>query len=234
MKHPESNFRSCTDGRRRFELIWLFGLMPLLLVPLGSLGIVLVVPALAGWAVACAVMLRSDCTFAFKEDHAMAPVARHWRWIFCRFIVGAVVLSVAVYCFVPSLFLRLPLHRPRLWLVVVLLYPLLSVYPQELVFRAYFFHRYRRALPLNDAGFIGLNALLFGMSHAVFLHWAAMGLSALGGALFAWTYLRTRSLLCVVLEHALWGGLVFTIGLDVVFGGGTIAVLVARVFAVNL
>jgi hypothetical protein len=47
-----------------------------------------------------------------------------------------------------------------------------------------------------------------------------VGLSTVGGLLFVSTYLRTRSLLAVVWEHALYGIALFTVGLGRYFVTG--------------
>ncbi len=57
------------------------------------------------------------------------------------------------------------------------------------------------------------NALAFGYMHAVFRNPLAVVLALAGGALFAHTYDRTRSLCAVCFEHALYGCFIYTIGL---------------------
>lgn len=94
-----------------------------------------------------------------------------------------------------------------LWLTILLLYPLISALPQELIFRVFIFHRYRalfpgtRTLPLVSAG-------VFALAHLVLGNWVAVLLSLAGGLLFAYTYARTGSL-----------GLVTIVGRLVVHGG---------------
>ena len=50
--------------------------------------------------------------------------------------------AVAALLFYLFMLLVLPRQRPGLRLLVLLLYPLLSVYPQELLYRTFFFQRY--------------------------------------------------------------------------------------------
>ena len=50
----------------------------------------------------------------------------------------------------------------------------------------------------------------------------AVALCVIGGWLFADTYSRTRSLWLASAEHALYGCLVFTVGLGRYFYGGTV------------
>jgi len=76
---------------------------------------------------------------------------------------------------------------------------------------AFFFHRYG-PLFAKVAGLIGANALSFGLAHLVYGNWVAVALTTLGGALFAYRYARSESLLVVSIEHGLWGDWLFTIG----------------------
>ena len=55
---------------------------------------------------------------------------------------------------------------------------------------------------------------------AVEMAWEAVAISLAGGLLFAYRFTRTRSYLAVVLEHALYGDLIFTIGLGRFFFTG--------------
>jgi len=53
------------------------------------------------------------------------------------------------------------------WVLIFILYPLFSVYPQELLYRTFFFHRYR---PLFGGGWgmVIASALAFGFVHIIF------------------------------------------------------------------
>lgn len=95
-------------------------------------------------------------------------------------------------------------RAPAFWAVVMVLYPLLSVYPQELIFRAYFFQRYGA---LFGAGWtmVAASALAFGFVHIALGNWISVALSAVGGFLFALTYQQSGSLLLASIEHAILG-----------------------------
>ncbi len=93
-----------------------------------------------------------------------------------------------------------------------MVYPLLSVYPQNVVYRAFVFHRYR-GLFADEAVVIWASAAAFAWAHVIFHNPMALLLTFAGGLIFAQTYRRHRSLLLVSIEHALYGLLVFTIGL---------------------
>ncbi|MXV38623.1 hypothetical protein GO491_08035 [Flavobacteriaceae bacterium Ap0902] len=47
----------------------------------------------------------------------------------------------------------------------------------------------------------------------MFQNFIAIGFTFLGGFLFAWRYHRSRSILISCLEYALYGNLLFTIGI---------------------
>ncbi len=138
-----------------------------------------------------------------------------------RFLLLAPLLATLTWYLVPDRFLSFPQTRPGLWALVMLLYPLLSVVPQELVFRSFFFARYQTLLPQSTL-FIAANALLFGFSHIMFNNWVAPTLCAIGGLIFATSYARHRSLKSAALEHAAYGCLIFTLGLGRYFFSGGI------------
>ena len=129
-----------------------------------------------------------------------------------RFLVFAPLLLVSTWLFDPETLFRFPRERPLFWAAVMILYPLLSVVPQELMCRTFFFERYA-ALFARPTALIAVNAFLFGFVHIVFNNWFAPVLSALGGVLFAMSYGEHRSLKRVTIEHAAYGCLVFTLGL---------------------
>jgi len=122
----------------------------------------------------------------------------------------------------PGLLFDLLRTQPIFWVSLMVLYPLLSVLPQEFLFRAFFFHRYQ---PLfgEGAGIVLASAVAFGFVHIIFGNWLAVVLSFLGGLLFATTYRLNRSMPLVWLEHALFGNLIFTIGLGRYFSSGALS-----------
>ncbi len=105
----------------------------------------------------------------------------------------------------------------------MLLYPLLSVYPQELIFRSFLFQRYGSLIKGNYIHMILISGVLFSFSHLLFDNWQALALTALGGCIIAYTYHRSKSVICASFEHAIWGNLIFTIGLGEHFSGGSVA-----------
>lgn len=141
------------------------------------------------------------------------------KQVIVRFAVLAPVITAATWMAMPGSFLSFPRERPGIWILVMVLYPLLSVWPQEMVYRTFIFRRYA---PLFGArgGCILTSALAFGYMHIIFINSIAVAVSVLGGLLFARNYARNRSLALVSIEHALYGCLIFTVGLGRFFFTG--------------
>jgi membrane protease YdiL (CAAX protease family) len=133
-------------------------------------------------------------------------------------IASAVALWVAIE--LPHRFLALPRGNWPVWLAIMILYPLLSVIPQELIYRTFFFHRYGPLFGSSRWLAILTNGLLFGFAHIIFGSVVSIVLTAFLGCLLAWRYDETRALWAVWLEHSLYGCLIFTVGLGHYFFTG--------------
>lgn len=160
---------------------------------------------------------------AFTATRRVLPQAhrpaQEIRTILTRFAVLAPLLTLCAWWFWPGHFLELPRHRPLFWLLILVLYPMLSVWPQEMLYRGFLFARYStvlRTAPLR----IATSALAFGFAHVIFLNWIAIAMTTAGGALFALDYERHRSLRLSCFEHSLYGCLIFTIGMGQFFYTG--------------
>lgn len=133
------------------------------------------------------------------------------------------VLALLLLCFTmlvyPQYLFNCPRNHFSLWLWLMVIYPLLAVYPQELIYRAFLFHRYREVVP-RKRYLIHLSATAFAFGHIIYFHPLSIVLTFFGGYLFSWTYFKTRSLLAVSFEHALYGCLLYTIGLGQFFYTG--------------
>lgn len=87
------------------------------------------------------------------------------------------------------------------------------------MYRAFFYERYK-SLFAHPNSLIAVSALSFGLMHLIFGNWVAVVLSAAGGFMFSRTYMHTRSLALVTAEHALYGVMIFTVGLGRYFFTG--------------
>ena len=96
-------------------------------------------------------------------------------------------------------------------------YSLFSVYPQELIYRTFFYERYE-ALVKNEDLFIFINAILFSLAHLFFKSGIVLLITFIGGLLFAYTYFKTKSTLLVTIEHAIYGSWLFTVGMGTMLG----------------
>lgn len=139
-----------------------------------------------------------------------------WKVLIRRFLAFAVLTTILVLIFIPDEFMFMPSYLPLIWIMILVGYPIWSAFPQELIYRAFFFQRYG-VLFKNEWAMILLNALLFSFSHIIFDNWLAIVLTFFGGILFAFTYLRSKSLLVVFYEHMIYGNFIFTIGIGQYF-----------------
>ncbi|HVS63967.1 MAG TPA: CPBP family glutamic-type intramembrane protease [Thermoanaerobaculia bacterium] len=204
------------------ELLVLFVAVPLALVPLRQRFAPLMMPVLLAIAIGCLVVLLRDPQFDRTRLWHVEGLRKGLGRTLVLWVLGGAALVVATWLWRPDLFLRLPRESPALWLAILALYPLLSVYPQEIIFRTFLFERYRAVIP-DPRHRVAASALSFALAHLFFANWIAPVLSLLGGLLFATSYARRRSTLLVCVEHGLWGDLLFTVGLGWYFYGGSIA-----------
>lgn len=139
-----------------------------------------------------------------------------------RAALVAAALAGLTLAIAPERFLEFPRERPGIWAVVVLLYPLLSVVPQTVLYRSLLAHRYRdlfgEGLAMTVAG-----GMAFGFAHVLFRNGIAPALTLVGGLVLMRTYLSHRSAPLSAFEHALYGLALFTFGLGRWFHGGAIS-----------
>lgn len=134
------------------------------------------------------------------------------RWILFRLFTITGAIALFAYLRHPDQFLMLPRERPQLWLMIVVLYPVLSALPQEFLYRRFYFCRYKLLFATPER-MIWSNALVFAWLHLMYDNATAILLTFMGGWLFAETYRRTRQLWLPWLEHTAYGLAIFTFGL---------------------
>ncbi|WP_296313144.1 CPBP family intramembrane glutamic endopeptidase [Winogradskyella sp. UBA3174] len=111
----------------------------------------------------------------------------------------------------------MPLNKPFVWVIIIFVYSAFSVYPQELIYRTFFFQRYQ-SLFKNKTLFILCNAAVFSLAHIFFKNTLVLFLTFIGGIIFALTYKKTKSTLLVSIEHAIYGCWLFTVGMGEMLG----------------
>jgi hypothetical protein len=165
----------------------------------------------------CLTVLLRDRTFNRQELWRPRALRSQLASILALFLIAAAPLTGLLYHFHPELLLTFVFTHPRVWAILMLLYPILSVYPQGVIYRVFLMHRCRPLLgaagPKREWALILISALAFSFMHIVFRNWVAVALTLPGGIIFARRQLRTRSLFVSSFEHALYGCFIFTVGL---------------------
>ena len=177
------------------------------------------IPYLCAMALVTTLYLLRRSAFDRKRFWNFDATRKGVGTVFAVFVVNAIGISLLVYFLLPERFLDMPGNRVTLWAIIMVFYPLVSVYPQEIIYRVFLFERYE---PLFGASRIMIlaSAVAFGFGHIIMGNWIAVPMSLIGGILFAITYARSKSALLCSIEHALYGDLIFTIGLGSYFYAG--------------
>jgi membrane protease YdiL (CAAX protease family) len=143
-----------------------------------------------------------------------------WRSL-ALLAAGTVATSaIAVMVLMPENALILPRTQTGLWLMIMLLYPLASALPQEVIFRPLFFRRYGDLMPAGSL--IWVNAALFSLAHLMYWDVLVLAMTFCGGLAFAWAYHVRGSFWLAVVMHAVAGQIVFTSGLGRLFYSGAV------------
>ena len=143
--------------------------------------------------------------------------SRFWKQVFKHFLIIALITTLYVWIVEPDYLFKVMLKNSKLWVFILFFYSLFSVYPQELIYRTFFFQRYE-SLFSNKRILIFVNAIVFSLAHIFFKNTLVMVLTFLGGLMFALTFIRTRSTVMVSVEHAIYGCWLFTVGMGDMLG----------------
>ena len=198
--------------RRWIEFILLFVVLPAALLAVKRLGVSFpVLPVL--WVAACAAarFLAARHGWGAKEFLGFSLTRRQAGHLALRLIVAVAALACGILLLAPAQFLELPRSNPHLWALVMVFYPILSVYPQGILYRGLFYARYACLFHTERAAWLA-GAVAFSLAHLVFGNVWALVLTLAGGLFMSSTYRRTGSLLASDIEHAVYGQLVFTLG----------------------
>jgi membrane protease YdiL (CAAX protease family) len=166
------------------------------------------------------VVLLRDRSFDRRRLTRWHGLGGQVRPVVLRFaVLGAVMLGY-MWMRHPAWLFSFPRQDPAIWAVVMIAYPLVSVIPQGVIWRAFLMHRYQ---PLLGAGLVMwlVAAATFSYAHVFFLNVEALVLTFAGGLMFVYTYRRSGSLVPSIMEHALYGCWAFTLGYGRFLYGGT-------------
>ena len=135
--------------------------------------------------------------------------------------VTAVICYAVINWMAPGALFRFAQTQPRLLIMIMLLYPVLSALPQEVIYRALFFRRYGALVPWVN-GAIVFNAALFSLGHLMYWSVTVATMTFFGGLIFARSYAVSRNFPQTVLLHAIAGNLIFAFGLGIYFYSGNV------------
>lgn len=198
----------------------LFWALPLLLWLAGR-GFPKFVPLVLGTVFITVYLVRSprfDNRRFFSRENARV----FFRGLLWKVPVVFAFLMILTRFIAAEQWFAFPRRHPLIWVMVMLLYPVFSAFPQEIIYRAFYCHRYRALFP-GPAWLLLSNALCFAFVHVAYGNLVGPLLTFPAGFLFARTYTRHRSVLLAAVEHGIYGALVFTVGLGSYFFHGRMA-----------
>ena len=140
-----------------------------------------------------------------------------WKQTLIKLIGIIIITTLFVWFTNKEELFNVLFNKPKLWIFILFIYSLFSVYPQEIIYRTFFFQRYSNIFK-NQKLMIFINAIVFSLAHIFFRNTLVMILTFLGGLLFAITFIKTRSTLLVTIEHAIYGSWLFTVGMGSMLG----------------
>lgn len=197
---------------RLLELLIIYLAIPLLFylkyIPIHKLATLFLV---FGYCLAILLINRN-----FKWSSFSLIGFKGWLGLLLRISIATVIILALTYFIIPNYLFVLPYTKPMYWLAIFFLYPIWSVIPQELIYRSFFFERYK-VLFGNEKVMAVISAALFAFLHIVFHNWVAVLGSFVIGLIWSFAYIRHRSLLAVTVEHSIVGIILFTVGLGVFF-----------------
>lgn len=142
---------------------------------------------------------------------------RFWKMTLLKTFLIAILTILFVWFTSRESLFGVLLNKPFLWIGILFFYSVFSVYPQELLYRTFYFQRYEKLFKSEVVLFL-VNAIVFSLAHLFFKNILVLIMTFLGGILFAITYKKTKSTLLVSIEHAIYGCWLFTVGMGEMLG----------------
>ena len=156
--------------------------------------------------------LKRDNTFDFSSLKNKPD----WKFIFLYSFIFSFLGLFYTFLVDRSLFFIFPKENTKFWVLVIILYPLFSVIPQEFIYRVFFFQRYKKILSKNLFIKYIVNSFIFSFAHIVFQNYHAVIITALVSPIFYYAYERKSFLTCILI-HSIGGIIIFTYGLGKFF-----------------
>lgn len=177
------------------------------------------IPALIAVTLYSLIILIKSKTFNTRKLLRFDFTKRELKTVLLRALAVLFLLTLLTWLLEPQNLFLFVNKRPLLWFAVMCLYPFFSAYPQEILYRAFLFDRYRQLFSKRLI-MIAASTIAFSFLHIIYDNPYAIVLTLLGGYLFSKTYDRSKSLTLVSIEHALYGMIIFTTGLGMYFYEG--------------
>ncbi len=162
------------------------------------------------------LLLRFDKKFDKKIFINWEAGKKQIKPMLILFLLSSIIMVVLIYLIDREKAFYLIKFRWWLLVIISIFYPIFSVIPQSLIYRALFFHRFD-ALFSNPYLKIILSALFFSFGHILYKNWLVLVLAFIAGLIFSWHYYKSRSLAWNVMEHSLYGVVLFGSGLGYFF-----------------
>lgn len=205
----------------RIECAVLFFILPVALYWFRHLLAFKLMPLLLLIALGSIIYLFSDKTFDRCSLWNFRRLTSHMMQVLITLMGIGVFIVLFTYLFYEDRFFVFPIDRPNAAMTFFLMYPLLGALPQEIIFKSFFFHRYRSLFP-GPRSLVILNGISFGLFHLWYANIIAPVFSIFAGMILACRYLKTKSLVIISIEHSLMGILLYVVGLGWFFYSGCI------------
>ena len=153
---------------------------------------------------------KKDINLRTLFNLSVSP-AFFWKHIALVLFTGLLMIGY-VYFFEREKLFNLPRENTQIWLLFFFLYPLLSAWIQEIIYRTFLFIRYQKLFKKKYL-LILASGITFGFAHIVYYHPLSLVLTFIAGMYLAWIYAKTENVFFTSILHAILGNLVFTIGL---------------------
>ncbi len=203
------------------EIIVLGFIFPIIIVGLKLSNFIL----LFLWTICfyCLVIYSLKHKFNFNNS-IYFTIKQHKKYIFfiiLRWILASIFLFFFTKHLFPEKLFLIQKNSDNLIYKIFIFYPILSALPQEFIFCTFFFSRYKNLFK-SKKSMIFMSSIIFCFAHIFVINWIAPLLGYIGGLIFAQTYMRTKSLFLVTVEHSLYGNTLFFLGLGWFFWGGSV------------
>ncbi len=194
---------------RGVELFLLFVLLPLSFLYPYPIQVKMIITVLGFIYILIFLKRKGHLKLRFPDREYWKPF---WKETIIKLAIVMIVTGLYVFFVAPDKLFSVVIKNPQLWVIILFIYTFLSVWPQEIIYRTFFYERYS-GLITNKWLFIFINATLFSLAHLFLGSFLVQLLTFIGGVLFAYTYQKTKSTTLVSVEHAIYGNWLFTVGM---------------------